>query len=232
MEEFKQYEVPEAPKTISIVETPDGAVLKTGEFKSPNYVRGKGGWKVNSDGNAEFSIITIESGDNKIQIDNNDVDFGNSIIYTIDGNPTTILSDSGITFLPATAGSTGATLQAGGSNNLAIAMDEAFVYEFKSTEFVPSVDNAITCGSVTGTNQRWSDVRSVLINGADIGFENGWKFREWPAKKEDVGKPPEWMRENANLGIQLLDENENWIAVFHKDGNIYCNGFKPLSELK
>lgn len=55
MEEFKQYELPETPKSPSIVETPDGAVLNTGQFKSPNYVKGQSGWKLQSEGGAEFS---------------------------------------------------------------------------------------------------------------------------------------------------------------------------------
>mgnify|MGYP001561964886 FL=1 len=95
-----------------------------------------------------------------------------------------------------------------------------------STE--PREDNLTALGTAT---KRWSDLRSVLINGADIGFENGWKFREYPATKEDIGKPIEWMKVNANQGIQILDEEEKLIAVIHKNGNIYCNGIKPLSEL-
>ena len=41
--------------------------------------------------------------------------------------------------------------------------------------FYPGSDNSVTCG---GTSFRWSDLRSVLINGADIGFDNSWYITE------------------------------------------------------
>jgi hypothetical protein len=94
--------------------------------------------------------------------------------------------------------------------------------------FIPSADNAVTCGSA---GQRWSDLRSVKINGADIGLANGWKLREYPATKDDISKPDEWMKIHANQGIQVLDDDENVVAVIHKDGYIYCNGVRPLNNL-
>src|SRR3990167_1117250 len=36
--------------------------LKTGEFQSPNFRTGQIGWKIDSNGNAEFQNITIEGG--------------------------------------------------------------------------------------------------------------------------------------------------------------------------
>lgn len=56
--------------------------------------------------------------------------------------------------------------------------------------FVPNSDNSFTCGS---GGQRWSDVRSVLINGADYGFEHQW-----------------WLTENYKIGIK-----EEGIAVLN-----------------
>lgn len=101
-----------------------------------------------------------------------------------------------------------------------------------SGDVYPDTDNSYDLGRDDGiATQRWADVRSVLINGADIGFANGWKFREYPLKPQDVTKPSAWMKENANLGIQLLDDQDNLIAVFHRNGTLYCNDIKKLNEL-
>jgi len=93
----------------------------------------------------------------------------------------------------------------------------------------PSSDDAYTLGSA---GARWSDVRTVLLNGADICLENGWKLRELGLSDRDVGKPPEWVRENHSNGVQLMDTSGDVMAVFHKDGNIYLRGkILGLSEL-
>ena len=98
------------------------------------------------------------------------------------------------------------------------------------TDVLPSIDNSYDLGS---SSRRWADLKSVRINGADIGLENGWKFREWPCTKEDVQKrKPKWFKKHANLGIQVLDDQEKLIAVIHKDGYIYCKGIKPLEDLQ
>ncbi len=82
------------------------------------------------------------------------------------------------------------------------------------------------------TNARWSDVQSILIRGSDIGFANSWKLREFPATKADLGKSDEWFRKNANQGIALLNDKDEVIAVFHRNGNLYMGGkMLPLSEL-
>ena len=110
-------------------------------------------------------------------------------------------------------------------------IDGLLGYNKASKSIIPSSDNAITLGTTSPGNLRWADIRSVLINGSDIGFSSGWKIREWPAKKTDIGKPDAWFRENANLGLQILDEEEKLIIVIHKNGNIYCNEVKSLSDL-
>lgn len=57
---FSQYEIPEAPKPeLPIEAIAGGAVLKDGEFKSPNFVTGQKGWKIDSEGNAEFISIKV-----------------------------------------------------------------------------------------------------------------------------------------------------------------------------
>ncbi len=93
----------------------------------------------------------------------------------------------------------------------------------------PTSDNTRMNGTASN---RWSDVRAVKINGADISLHNGWTFREWPAEDKDIGKPVEWFKENANQGIQIFDDEGDLKAVIHKDGNLYIKGkVKSLSEL-
>ncbi len=81
------------------------------------------------------------------------------------------------------------------------------------------------------TNAKWSDVQSVLIQGADVGFANGWKFREFPLSAKDVARPNDWMKKHANEGVQLLDDQDNLIAVFHRNGYLYTAGTRPLETL-
>lgn len=57
---FSQPEIPDIPvPPLPIVATPLGAVLSNGEFASPNYRRGESGWRIDSEGNAEFQSLTI-----------------------------------------------------------------------------------------------------------------------------------------------------------------------------
>ncbi len=86
-------------------------------------------------------------------------------------------------------------------------------------------------GSLGKAGTRWADVRTVLINGSDICLANGWKLREYPATKEDIGKPDIWFREHAKDGIQFLDGEERLLAVLHRNGTLYVKDVKPLSDL-
>ncbi len=96
----------------------------------------------------------------------------------------------------------------------------------------PNADNSFTLGHNGGDAARWSNISAVLTDFGDVGFHNKWKMREWPCTVEDVQKQsPSWMRANANLGIQFLDDDEKLIAVLHKDGYLYCKGIRPLEEL-
>ena len=100
---------------------------------------------------------------------------------------------------------------------------------YQGNEFFPTADNTITHGKV---GQRWSDLRSVLINGADYGFANGWYLREYPATFKDIQTQDEdWMKENTNQGIQLVNDIGEVVVVFGRDGTIYANSFKSLDEL-
>ena len=93
----------------------------------------------------------------------------------------------------------------------------------------PNIHNTYSLG-LTGT--RYSNIWGVLINGADIGFANDWKIREWPCTTEDVqDKSSQWMREHANLGLQFINDKEEVMAVLHTDGYLYCKGVRKMEEL-
>jgi len=90
--------------------------------------------------------------------------------------------------------------------------------------------NTDSCGT---SSRKWADVQSVLINGSDYGFANGFVIREYPCEPDDVQtKSDEWMREHASDGLQIRNTEDELIAVIHKSGTIYAKDFKPLSELK
>ena len=167
MEKFEQYEIPETPKEPSIAETDDGAVLKTGEFKSPKYVKGLSGGKLQSEGGAEFSgglsmgksfIINRRSG----TVTPNNVDDvfeifpqlaaptgGNNYIFIgRKGNSTT--ADTYRVILYAT-------------DLIEFDVNTGSVMTINSSDITPTVDNAISNGTAS---LRWSDLRSVKINGA------------------------------------------------------------------
>lgn len=63
VEIFKQEQLPEQSQVpvLPFVPVPGGATLKEGEFRSPNYVKASQGWKIASDGSAEFQDVTIGS---------------------------------------------------------------------------------------------------------------------------------------------------------------------------
>ena len=63
MSEFKQYYLKEKQRPgFENFSTEGGrTVLKDGEFQSPNYREGQSGWKVSSEGNAEFQDVLINN---------------------------------------------------------------------------------------------------------------------------------------------------------------------------
>jgi len=98
-----------------------------------------------------------------------------------------------------------------------------------ATEVRAGSDNTTTCGTAA---VRWSDMRSVLINGSDYGFANGWILREYPATFDDAQtKSDAWMEENANQGIQVINEIGETVMVFGRDGTLYAKQVKPLTDL-
>ena len=62
--EFTQYVIPEPEKVSDAITQGSGAdvVLAAGEFISPNYKKYQRGWKVDSDGNAEFQSVRVSHG--------------------------------------------------------------------------------------------------------------------------------------------------------------------------
>jgi len=108
-----------------------------------------------------------------------------------------------------------------------IAADASVIYVYG--QFQPNADDSYPCGVV---GARWSDVRSVLINGSDYGFANGYILREFPATHDDVKQKDEaWMKENANVGIQVINDLGETVAVIGRDGTIYAKAFAPLTDL-
>lgn len=216
----------------NIIPTQGNSVVPQGDLRSINYAKGASGWKISANGDISATSLDIQRGGD-ITL-SQDLDEQAEIIFYDDDSSTVKYKiygelNNGPLILE--------TLSAEGkiqiSDNLiaVIANDEITLTAseiFMAGAVKPNSDNTKTLGTA---GLRWSDVRSVLINGADIGLANGWKIREYPATKEDLGKSDEWFKKNANLGLQILDEEENLIAVIHKNGFIYCNGIKPLKDL-
>ena len=73
---------------------------------------------------------------------------------------------------------------------------------------LPGTDNAISLGL---SANRWSDVRSVLINGADYGFEHHW-----------------YLTENYKIGIKeegiAVLNSKNDLVLFIGEKNLYVRG--------
>jgi len=114
------------------------------------------------------------------------------------------------------------TLKRGGTIIAQLRADRAAFYG----HIVPSADNNFNCGN---SSYRWADVRSVLINGSDICFDNNWKFREYGMPDKDVGLPPTEIARKYPDGIQLMDPSGRIVAVFHETG-FYIDG--PIHDLK
>lgn len=59
---FEQWVLEEKPKdlVLNIVPSPEGSLLKTGDFQSPNFRTGQTGWRIRSTGDAEFRSVSIQ----------------------------------------------------------------------------------------------------------------------------------------------------------------------------
>ena len=79
------------------------------------------------------------------------------------------------------------------------------------TSVFPKTDNLRALGSAS---LRWSDVRSVLINGADFCFENGYRLTE--ANHVWTEAPPN--------SVVLMNQNWKPVAAFDERGNVFIGG--------
>ena len=61
MSNFKQFKIEDTKLDPTIIESGGRSILSKGEFQSPNYVREKKGWKISSEGDAEFQKVHIGS---------------------------------------------------------------------------------------------------------------------------------------------------------------------------
>ena len=212
--------------------------LVYGHIQSANFVTGANGagWRIDGDGNLEATsgtfrgnvtgatitggtIRTSASG-KRVELDSTDnrVLFydDTSLVGYIDGdgggiiiNPTE--DEAGIALMYTTAGS---------SNLTGLTIDEAGVQvgtglDMITNDILPPSDNTKTCGKA---GLRWSDVRSVLINGADYCFENDWTLTE------------NYMMKIKQKGIAVLDELNNLVAFIGEEG-FYAKDFKNINQL-
>jgi len=97
------------------------------------------------------------------------------------------------------------------------ALDEANIIDLDfagsirtNQSYQPSSDNSIALGNAS---RRWSDLRSVLINGADIGLEHDWWITE--GYKLGIAEP----------GVAFVDSTER-LRFFIGQYGIYVPGGK------
>ena len=137
----------------------------------------------------------------------------------------------GTSSLPSPAYAGGATtgLFLSSATKLGFTANATHVLNLTATAFFPETDDAITLG---GGANRYADIKTVLINGADYCFANGYILREYPCTEKDIHtKSNKWMKKYANKGIQVINDKGKMVAVIGRDGTFYGKAFKPLSEL-
>lgn len=158
-----------------------------------------------------------------------------------------INSTDGSMIINADSGNNAATIESETAGRvLLILANDANIELGTTADVIPSLDNTSSLGVALF---RWADVRSVLVNGADIGFHNGWRFRELGVTEVDLGyerapkgmkrafdaqgkpkkaQPADWFLDK-NQGLVLMDDDNNVITVFHKNGKIYAKDPVVLS---
>lgn len=116
----------------------------------------------------------------------------------------------------------------GGTNQIGVTISATGQVLFTDGTIEPVTDNDVALGTVS---KKWSDVKSYLINGSDYGFANGYILREWPCTKDDVySKSDEWMKANANLGIQVINDIGEVVAIIGRDGTIKAKKFEIVES--
>jgi hypothetical protein len=133
----------------------------------------------------------------------------------------------GIIFLGSTSKQTG-FYKISAEDSIGVGIFGVGTLKFTGNSVEPLTTNTITLGT---SSVKWSDIRSILINGSDIGFANGWKLREYPCTDEDVfTKSDAWMRANANEGIQVINDNGEVTAIIMRNGTIRAKKFETVAE--
>ncbi len=132
----------------------------------------------------------------------------------------------GITFLGSTSKQTG-FYKISGSDQIGVGIFGTGQIKFTDGTIEPITDNDVSIGTAS---KKWSDVRSYLINGADIGFANGWVLREWPCAPEEIYSSDEWMKAHANKGIQVINDAKEVVAIIERDGTIKAKKFEIVES--
>lgn len=82
--DFDRFSLPKTKQQLNVVPTPGGSVMKEGMMMSPNFVKGKSGWRLDAEGNFEGNDGTfrgnLEIGGLSITIDTSD-NIQNTINY-------------------------------------------------------------------------------------------------------------------------------------------------------
>lgn len=192
-----------------------------------------------TDGDPKVSFQLSGSEKLGMYIDDSDSDFfkcddagGTRLLIRTDSTGGISVGDGsaampGITFLGSTSKQTG-FYKIAAADAIGVGIFGTGQVKFTDGSIEALTDNDVTLGTAS---KKWSDVRSYLINGADYGFANGWILREYPCSKEDVyNKSDEWMKANANLGIQIINDANEIVAIIKRDGTIQAKKFEIVES--
>ncbi len=192
-----------------------------------------------TDGDPKIAFQLSGSSKMSMYIDDSDSDLfkfddatSTRLIVRVDGTGGISVGDGsatmpGITFLGSTSKQTG-FYKIAAADAIGVGIFGTGQVKFTDGSIEPITDNDVTLGTAS---RKWSDVRSYLINGADYGFANGYILREWPCTKDDVySKSDEWMKANANLGIQVINDVGEVVAVIGRDGTIKAKRFETVES--
>lgn len=193
---------------------------------------GDPGIKWQLSGSTKYHMYVDDGDSDFMKLDNdNGVCFGVRLgsstgVFVADGSATI----PGIAFNGSTSRQTG-FYKISAADAIGVGIFGTGQVKFTDGTIEPITDNDVSLGTTSGGNKRWSDVKSVLINGADFGFANGYILREWPCTYNDVQtKDNDWMKANANLGIQVINDAGEVVAIIKRDGTIQAKRFETVAE--
>ena len=161
--------------------------------------------KASAAGNNNLAIFQTSSGSTRYTLG------WNSITNTFFGSPS---GGCNLSFLGTDVllSSTGSMTITSTSENILLEPGVAGKVVSSKGDINPFSDNAYTLG--TGLH-RWADMRSVLINGADFCFENGFRMTE---PNHVYGDEP------ADMGIYFMNDDWEPIALLTRTGNLLVRG--------